>query len=258
MKCYICGGDHAELIYKRGKGKVDVKKVVIGGMLTAGLGGVGAAAGLADLMAQKCYIHCPDCGYDQFSNFQTKNVMDPQQMTQLEVFYEDYGIPLRTIRDQLIREAEGLGVKVRVRLAEFQTHAVSGPAMLPCILIEHPSFAGSYHSFCIAPGRGNQSGDEGFFVFLTGESKQLSKKDYNQNQSATHGGGWTTAAAGLIRGGDWGVGTAIGGVAFEMGHGAAVGARKLLNTLTTNQQALDAEVDWYGQTQALMDAVLGI
>ena len=252
MKCMICGKDNLQFEYKRGKGKADIKKAVIGGVLTASMGGIGAAAGLTDLMTQKCYMRCPDCGYNQFGDFSAKNVMYPEQMTMLEVFYDDFGIPYRAIRDQLIDESAKAGIPARVRLAEFQTHAVSGPALVPCILIENPSHANSYFSFCIAPG------NDGFFVWLAGESKQLNKKDYNKNQSATHGTGWATAAAGMIRGGNWGVGTAIGGVGFEIGHGTVVGARKLFNSLTINQQALDQEMRWYEQVRELTDSVLGL
>lgn len=257
MKCYICGKDNVQLEYRRGKGKADVKKVIIGGLLTAGAGGVGAAIGLTDLMTQKCYMRCPDCGYDQFGDFSAKNIMDPKNMVQLEVFYDNYGIPMPAIKEQLENEAARNAIPVRVRFAEFLTGVATGPTTIPCIVFEHPNHLKDYGSFCIVPGRGNYSGDEGFFVFIAGESKQLKKIAYNEEKFASHGAGWATAAAGMIRGGSWGVGTAIGGLAFEAGHGAMVGATKALNALTLDRRALDQEYSWYAQAREIMDSVLG-
>jgi hypothetical protein len=176
---------------------------------------------------------------------------------QLEVFYDAYSITYRTIRDQLTAEAKRMGVPLRVRFAEVLTGVTTGPAMLPCFILEHPVHSAEYFSYCITPGQGHYSGNDGFFVWLAGDSKQLRKAEYNRNTSETNGIGWTGAAAGVLRGGSTGAGLVIGGIAFEAGHGVMVSAKKVWNAFTMDKQALEQELAWYEQVREIMDSELG-
>jgi hypothetical protein len=179
-------------------------------------------------------------------------------MVNLQIFYEDYGIPLNSIRNGLINDSRKIGLPLSIRYGECLTGANIGPASLPCMILEHPNHTSDYFSFCVAPNKGNYSGDDGYFVYFSGISKQLQKVNYNANITGSNGSGWLVAGLGALRGGSTGVGAAIGGIAYEAGYGAMVGSKKLFNSLTLDKRALEQELWWYNQVKALLESTMGI
>lgn len=62
LKCPKCRSVDVSLLDENRKG-FSVGKAVVGGVLTSGLGGVGALAGLAGGKRKKKVFSCHDCGH---------------------------------------------------------------------------------------------------------------------------------------------------------------------------------------------------
>jgi len=252
MRCYICGKNNAYVDYKRGKGKISIKKAVVGGLLTAPVGGMGVAAGFTDLVAQKGYCVCPDCGYNQFQAFVPSNVMEPSRMTQINMYFDDYGISYYEFVDTMTRYAKISSVPMSLRFAEVSANSINGPETVPCIVVEHPAHQKDYFRYCIVPENANFSGDARFSVWLCGKSSQMDKSDYIKNKTEFSASGLDLAGLGMLRGGAYGVGFAIGAMGTELARCAGTGAKKLYNSLTLDKAALNQEILWYDEIELII------
>ena len=253
MHCFICGGDNAYIEYKRGKGKLDVKKAIVGAVLSAPIGGVGLAAGFTDMIASKGYCCCPDCGYDQYAHYSSGNVLNVNKLQPLDMQFDDYGIDYKSLSDKLLRFARSgkTPTPLFVRYVELPIDAPVGANFIPCILLEHPEHTRDYFSYCIAPINPDDS-ERRYAVFLYGNSVRLNRYNYNQDASAINGAGLGVAGIGAIRGGSRGAGEVLGGLGFELGHATTVGLKKFVNAVTMDRNANAQELAWYDEIEVII------
>ena len=251
MKCPICGYDAAQIEFKAGKGKFNVKAAVVGGLLT---GGIGAVAGFKDRVSSKGYIACRACGYDQFLSVDPRLILETEKMEQIEQStYYPFDISLNEVMEKITQNASEQGVVVRVRLDEVN-RAPGGQtlASYPCLVIEHPDHPADYLKFCIQK---NVDGNRCMFTpYMFGNSPQLQMKNYNDNNSGHSAGGLAVAALGML-GSKRSAGMIGYGIGSEVGKYVSTSIRKSINNSKMDAGALQWEQMWYGEVSNVISSV---
>ena len=230
MKCPICGADAAEIEFKAGKGKFNVKAAIVGGLLT---GGIGAVAGFKDRIATKGYIACRGCGYDQFLSVD---------------------LSLNEVLGKITQNANEQGIVVRARLDEVN-RAPGGQALAsyPCLIIEHPDHPVDYLKFCIQK---NVDGNRCMFTpYVFGCSTQIQMKNYNDSNSGQSAGGLAIAALEMLGGVKRAVMTGYG-FGSEVGKYVSTSIIKSINNSKMDACALQWEQIWYGEVSNVISSVL--
>lgn len=252
MKCPICGADAAEIEFKAGKGKFNVKAAIVGGLLT---GGIGAVAGFKDRIATKGYIACRGCGYDQFLSVDPSLVLETEKMEQIEQsIYYPFDISLNEVLGKITQNANEQGIVVRARLDEVN-RAPGGQALAsyPCLIIEHPDHPVDYLKFCIQK---NVDGNRCMFTpYVFGCSTQIQMKNYNDSNSGQSAGGLAIAALEMLGGGKKAVMTGYG-FGSEVGKYVSTSIIKSINNSKMDACALQWEQIWYGEVSNVISSVL--
>lgn len=252
MRCPICGSNAAKNEFKAGKGKLNVKATVVGGLLT---GGIGAFAGFMERFSSKGYIVCSACGYDQFASVNPNLILETEKMEQIEksTYYTTTDFPLRVVADKLIQAAKENSVVANIRYDEVD-RAPGGQTLVsfPCIVIENPNHPTDYLKFWI---QNNIDGNRSLFTpYIFGNSPQLQMKDYNDNASVHSAGGLAVAALGML-GSRRSTGMIGYGIGSEVGKYIGTSIRKSINSAKMDAGALQREQMWYADVSSMIGDV---
>lgn len=249
MKCPVCGSDYAKIEYKRGKGKFNAKHAVVGAILT---GGIGAVAGFSGKIAEKGYLTCPHCRYDQYSKVNPQYVLSRKIMEQIggETISPRF-ISLGELRGIFGKAASARRLPSRFRLDEIEGGRGGKTTSFPCLIIEHPGHPTDYFKFCITM---DTEGDRCVFTpFVFGNSPQLSMISYNENAGSQYGIGLATAAAGVLTKNSRLTGAGLG---YELSNRAVTNFIKNRNDKRIDCGAAAFEKDWYAQVMSLIQTAL--
>lgn len=250
-RCPICGSTDTRIESKAAK--FDVKKAVVAGVLT---GGIGAVAGFAGYLKNHDFTICNSCGFSAGHNFETAPLQLKEKQLQLirEPLQYEHDIPFPQIVNAIMQNAKGDDVVLAWRNGEIVSGSVITRQYAPCIVLFHPLHADDYLNLCICKttfGRRCK-----YSVCSFGKSTQLGIAEYADQVSVFSGIGLQGVALGALRGGDTGTNFALGSLGFGIGRGAVVAAKKGLNALQADSNALEQEKFWYALVSDVVDSVL--
>lgn len=241
--CPACGSSNLEVIEK--KGKIDTKKAIIGGVLTLGMGGIGAIAGAADMLKKERYFVCRDCGYSgkdaaapaqgQTSRVK-RNDLDPV----MEPIYHTLDITLEDMALAFMHQAKTQEVPLSWKLGEITDGALNnlmGGSITPCLILFHPLHEKDYFKLAVTQERMGKHNLVQIYSF--GKSTQLNI-EADKGTRLIDTGGYRGSAA----------------VGHAIGRGLVVGIRKLNNAMNQDSHALSQEKLWYSLVYELVAEVM--
>lgn len=250
--CPNCG---TAMQYCETRGKVDLKKAAVGGLLTIGMGGIGAVAGFTDAMKKERQFVCPRCGH----------TLDAQTMhASCEILREkdlaDLGDPVMLRFDvdfaQLAQAVTAATASENIPLA-WKMGQIGGGflsnAGASCLILYHPQHPADYYRFVIK--KTNVGNFCKVSVFAQGNSTEGGRAAEKDLQ-VFDGSGLCGAALGMLRGGSSGKSFTAGSIGYGIGKSVATAVRKGIASMHYNAGAHEEEQMWYHLTLGILRSVL--
>lgn len=125
-----------------------------------------------------------------------------------------------------------------------------------CIKIYHPEYPTDYFYYCIFIKE--EKGNAVAHVCIGGKSKQLKLDDYLKSKKIFDGTITKGIKEGAAKGGSFGVGWAVGGVALGITKAGVRTVGKGIAALMRDKEAIASEESWYSQMQELIGSTFYI
>ncbi len=205
----------------------------------------------------KAYINGEDCDVDAVLEL----LIDAEEYTQIidmdklqEIsgtirFLDASEARMEQLESNIYDAADYFGAPIELSEGKIECSGDS----IPCVVLSHPEYEDDFYCFCIS--RKEQGKTCVFQIYLMGKSKQIKRRDFCNRIRIFDGTGGEYFKLGLFRGGYFGAGLAIGGLAGGAVNGSIKAVAKGIGLLGLDKEQLAAELEWYDQIFDMLSCV---
>lgn len=157
---------------------------------------------------------------------------------------------LEMIENALNNNIEEYGYNVAVEYEKISAGSFLSSKEYDCIKLYNPEHPFDYFFYCVTLVRERRC--DTVNIFAGGRSNQMKKEDYLKNTKAFDGTISNSLTLGVLKGGSVGVGMAVGGAVGGLAKAGLRGIGKGIAALTRDNEAYEAEQNWYAEAQDLL------
>ena len=157
---------------------------------------------------------------------------------------------LADIKEALESVIQGNDYLAGVQYEKISAGSVFSAKEYDCIKLYNPQHQTDYFYYCILLSKERNA--DVVSVYLAGKSTQMKMDDYLKNTKAFDGTISRSIGAGILKGGSFGVGMAVGGAAAGLTKAGIRGISKGIAALTRDKEALAREESWYNEATELL------
>lgn len=161
---------------------------------------------------------------------------------------------LEQLKEAFKAKREEYGLNALIRVTTVNEGGFRNRPVCECLTIFHPDHEYDYYNFVVT--RHAQGNTAVFQVYTAGDSTNLNREAFSQNPRVFDGTGSRNAMGGILRGGAFGVGAAVGSVAGSALSAGIRGIAKGVNAMLRDPMALMQEQDWYDLASSILQELL--